>query len=111
MKKRTATTRRKPWRRSRGVADGTVPAVHRTAVSQISVHHRTAAGRLLTHALLTPTCHRVTSCDATETTRQSQTADSAPGVATWGVTLSTRHFLGLQCFDAVGWVAGRASGL
>jgi len=25
-------------------------------------------------------------------TRQSQTADSAPGVATWEVTLSTRHF-------------------
>ena len=27
-------------------------------------------------------------------TRQSQTADCAPGAAaTWGVTLSTRHFL------------------
>jgi len=37
--------------------------------------------------------------------------------ATWGVTLCTHYFLVavytgcLQCFNAVGWAAGRASGL
>ena len=34
-----------------------------------------------------------TKTTTTTTTGQSQTADSAPGAATWKVTLSTRHFL------------------
>jgi len=32
-------------------------------------------------------------------TRQSQTADSAPGVANWGDNLSTRHFLVVMYAD------------
>ena len=45
------------------------------------------------------------------TTRQSQTADFAPGVHIAGTVQCKTVPLCLQCFDNVGWVAGRAFGL
>ena len=49
----------------------------------------------------------------TVSTRQSKTADSAPCLATWAVTLSTRHFLvgiNTQAFSALTVLVGRQEG-
>jgi len=49
----------------------------------------------------------------TVSTRQSKTADSAPCLATWAVTLSTRHFLvgiNTQAFSALTLLVGRQEG-